>query len=445
MNNDYELILGLEIHIQLNTSHKMFCGCVNDPFNAEKPNMYTCPVCLGLPGGLPIPNKDALKKAQILTHGLGSKLNGNIIFERKNYSYPDLAKGYQITCPHYPIGIGGECKYLSDGKELTIRFREIHLEEDTAKSSHKGEEVLIDFNKSGVPLLEIVTEPDFRDIEEAVDYCKHVQLIARYLNCSDADMEKGNMRLEANISMRKKGESDLPNYRVELKNINSYGFMRKALKHEMQRQVESLIKGETLSQETRGFDELKGVTFVQRSKEDAHDYRYFPDPDIPVINFSELELKSVISDMPELPNEKAKSISEKYGIGVDISYALCITHSIVPNVDFESSRFLELVSLGMESRRAANLIINNAEYKDLSVSEIYQREKEKESSKISSEDEIGNIIDKIITENEKAVLDYHGGNDGSIQFLVGQVMKDTKGKADAGIVIKILKEKLASR
>src|SRR3989344_4635387 len=264
--NEYELVLGMEIHLQLDTESKMFCTCKNDPFNSE-PNANVCPVCLGLPGAMPVANLDAIKKAQLMTHYLGLKLNDKIIFERKNYFYPDLPKGFQLTCPHNPIGSGGEFAYPSarddrpsakdDNSGSTqeasktddikvVRWREVHLEEDTAKSSHENKETRIDFNKSGVPLVEMVTEPDFHSIEDAVNFCKEIQFYARYLGISEASMEKGHMRLEANISVRLKGQAAtedqalLPNYRVELKNINSFGFMRKALAFELRRQAEAI-------------------------------------------------------------------------------------------------------------------------------------------------------------------------------------------------------------
>ena len=306
--NKYVLVLGLEIHLQLNAEMKMFCSCKNDPFHGPA-NTYVCPVCLGLPGALPVPNKDALEKARIMASILGSELQDEILFERKNYFYPDLSKGYQITTPHYPIGMGGVYTFLfaeQNSKNHVIRWREIHLEEDTAKSTHKDGKTWIDFNKSGVPLLELVTEPDFSSIDQAVAFAKEIQMFARYAGISDADMEKGQMRLEANISLGKLKtqnlklktethelalEKDLPDYRVELKNINSFTFMKKALEAELKRQTEVLDRGERLIQETRGYNEDTKETVSQREKEEAHDYRYFPEPDIPPIRIQNSEFK----------------------------------------------------------------------------------------------------------------------------------------------------------
>ncbi len=432
---EYEIILGLEIHMQLNTQSKMFCGCKNDPFFSE-PNENVCPVCLGLPGAMPVPNKDALLKAQRFVRAVGSKLNTNIIYERKNYFYPDLPKGFQLTCPHNPVGIGGEIDlsyYLdknSSQKDGVVRFREIHLEEDTAKSMHKDGKTFIDFNKSGVPLLEIVTEPDFRDIEFAVKYCKELQLIARFTNVSEADMEKGNMRLEANISVRKVGETELPDYRVELKNINSFTFMKKALQYEVDRQIKALRKGETLYQETRGFNPETGETFVQRTKEDAHDYRYFPEPDIPPIFVDEEWLNKVMSEELILPSDIRRDLQE---VGLNKDY--------INSLMKDKERYMvykELVEMGYKPSKAANLVVNEAGYKDKSANEIDSAEKEKESSKISSESELEKIIEQIVSENEKAVNDYKSGNENSLQFLIGQVMKATKGKADVSVARKIL-------
>jgi aspartyl-tRNA(Asn)/glutamyl-tRNA(Gln) amidotransferase subunit B len=430
---NYELVLGLEIHMQLKSDYKMFSHAKNDPFFSEA-NHNVTPVCLGLPGAMPVPNKLALMSAQKFALAMNSTLNKKIIFERKNYFYPDLPKGYQITCPHYAVGVGGDIdlSYFKEG--LKIRLREIHLEEDTGKSQHKGNKTYLDYNKAGVPLLEIVTEPDFHSIEDAVTYCKEIQLLARTLGVSEADMEKGHMRLEANISMRKVGEAELPDYRVELKNINSFGFMKKALEYEMKRQAEALEKGEKLSQETRGYNETTGQTFTQRSKEEANDYRYFPEPDIPPIEIDEAWLSEIKNSMPELPNIKreqllAKQLS-KQNIEVLISDSELMT------------KYNELVSGGIADTKASNLVINIAEYKEKSAVEIIELEKSKNSDKVSDEGALIEIIDKVIAANQKAVSDYNNGNENSLQFLIGQIMKESRGKADAAVARKILIEQI---
>ncbi len=430
---NYELVLGLEIHMQLKSDYKMFSRAKNDPFFSEA-NHNVTPVCLGLPGAMPVPNKLALMSAQKFALAMNSTLNNKIIFERKNYFYPDLPKGYQITCPHYAVGVGGsiELSYFKDG--LKIRLREVHLEEDTGKSQHKGNKTYLDYNKAGVPLLEIVTEPDFHSIEDAVTYCKEIQLLARTLGISEADMEKGHMRLEANISMRKVGETELPNYRVELKNINSFGFMKKALDYEMKRQSEALEKGEKLDQETRGYNETTGQTFTQRSKEEANDYRYFPDPDIPPIEIDDVWMSEIKNSMPELPHEKREQLLSK-GLGKQNIEVLINDTNLF-------TKYNELVLGGITDAKAANLVINIAEYKDKTAAEIIELEKSKSADKVTDEGALMEIIDKVIAANEKAVSDYNNGNENSLQFLIGQVMKESRGKADAAVARKLLIEQM---
>ena len=424
---DYSMVLGLEIHIQLNTDSKMFCGCKNDPF-FSKPNTNVCPVCLGLPGAMPVPNLKAIKSAQMFSHALGSKLQEKIIYERKNYFYPDLPKGFQLTCPHNPIAIGGSL--------FGINIREIHLEEDTAKSIHTDDLTLIDFNKSGVPLLEIVTEPDFNNIDQAVSFCKEIQLIAKYLKVSEADMEKGNMRLEANISVRKPGQKELPNYRVEMKNINSFSFMKKALRYELRRQVAALMNDETLAQETRGFNEVTSKTFSQRSKEEANDYRYFPEPDIPVIEVSQKWMDEITTRDVLLPSELRKQLKEK---GLNNQYILRLVS------DFSLyEKYLAVLDFGYSPSESANFVINILEYKEKSPSEIDEIVKSNRASKLSDESVILPIVKTVIDQNPKVVSDYKAGNASALQFLIGQVMRATRGKADAKIVAIILNNLLSS-
>jgi len=424
---DYSMVLGLEIHIQLNTDSKMFCGCKNDPF-FSKPNTNVCPVCLGLPGAMPVPNLEAIKSAQMFSHALGSKLQEKIIYERKNYFYPDLPKGFQLTCPHNPIAIGGSL--------FGINIREIHLEEDTAKSIHTDDLTLIDFNKSGVPLLEIVTEPDFNNIDQAVSFCKEIQLIAKYLKVSEADMEKGNMRLEANISVRKPGQKELPNYRVEMKNINSFSFMKKALRYELRRQVAALMNDETLAQETRGFNEVTSKTFSQRSKEEANDYRYFPEPDIPVIEVSQKWMDEITTRDVLLPSELRKQLKEK---GLNNQYILRLVS------DFSLyEKYLAVLDFGYSPSESANFVINILEYKEKSPSEIDEIVKSNRASKLSDESVILPIVKTVIDQNPKVVSDYKAGNASALQFLIGQVMRATRGQADAKIVAIILNNLLSS-
>jgi aspartyl-tRNA(Asn)/glutamyl-tRNA(Gln) amidotransferase subunit B len=452
---EYELVLGLEIHLQLKTKNKMFCQCngLADRAEVSEPNTYVCPVCLGLPGALPVANKEAIILAQKVAYALGSNLSNHIIFERKNYFYPDLPKGYQITCPHDPISKGGEIdltywlrhpeRVEGSLDKVLIRFREIHLEEDTGKSIHEQNQTLLDYNKSGLPLLEIVTEPDFKDVDHAIIFCKEVQRILRAIGASDADLEKGHMRLEANISVREIGQQNLPNYRVEIKNINSFSFLKKAINFEYNRQSEVLKSGGKLVQETRGFNENKNQTFSQRSKEEAHDYRYFPDPDIPVIVFDSNWMSEVMNELANHPNHKRKEL-----ISVGVS-----KQNIDILIDNNNMylKFLKLIDLMQTSsiideaiaKHAANLVINVSGYKDFTAEEIFDKEKNKKENHLS-EDELKEIITNVLDKNQKVVDEYNKGKENAIQFLIGQVMKEVKGKADANIVKECIIELLNS-
>lgn len=426
--SDYEPVIGLEVHIQPNTKEKMFCGCKNDPFNAKAPNIYTCPVCLGLPGAMPVPNEEAIKISMFFAKAMGTKLQKDITFERKNYFYPDLPKGYQLTSAHYPLGVGGRLTFPGSAGEVIVRLREIHLEEDTAKSQHEGGKTMIDFNKSGVPLLEIVTEPDLHDVDDAVKFCKEIQLIARATKTSEASMEKGQMRLEANISVRKKGGERLPDYRVELKNINSFTFMKKALNYELRRQIDLLEKDEKLEQETRGFNEKTGKTILQRTKEEAHDYRYFPEPDIPQIKYS------ITTSLSELPSDIRQNLT-KDGLSREFIEILIRNEKVL-------GKYKKLVLLKYSPAKAAGLVINISEYKNLSAKEIHEKESRKKSERLEKEKDLMPFIKKVLEENQKAVSDYKKGQENSLQFLIGQVMKATQGKADAEKSAALIKEKI---
>lgn len=300
----YEPIIGLEVHIQVKTKSKMF-GRESADYFGKAPNTCVGPVSLGLPGALPVPNRKAIEQGVRLSLALDCNINRETKFDRKNYFYPDLPKGYQISQFDKPLGYDGEMLLESETLSKKIQINRVHLEEDTGKSIHNGTSTLLDFNKAGIPLLEVVTEPDFRTGEEIDLFAKRLRQIVRLLKVSAADMEKGQMRYELNISLRKRGETSLPKYKVEVKNIGSISLLQKVLASEVKRQTEILEKGEIPVQETRGTRDMSGKTYSQRIKENSDDYRYFPDPDIPPIHFTEKEISDFKASLPKLPAELA--------------------------------------------------------------------------------------------------------------------------------------------
>ncbi|OGG13010.1 hypothetical protein A2773_00165 [Candidatus Gottesmanbacteria bacterium RIFCSPHIGHO2_01_FULL_39_10] len=424
MENKYEPIIGLEIHVELKTRSKMFCGCRADWFGLE-PNTNTCPVCLGLPGALPVPNKKAVEWCVALGMALDCEIPEFSKFDRKNYFYPDLPKGYQISQYDKPFAIKGKLK--------NIGITRVHMEEDTGKLLHaqvNGENcTLIDFNRSGVPLVEIVTEPDIRSSEEARIFLKKLHQIIRYIGISDADMEKGSMRLEPNISLRKIGEKGLPNYKVEVKNINSFNFAKKAIDYEIKRHADLLEKGETPKQETRGWDEKKGITYSQRSKEEAHDYRYFPEPDIPPIRWSKDQLSVIRKQLPELPDAKIKRIIKDFSLTEYDSTIL--TDELETANYFEEAVKLSTINYQLSTKVIANWIINKrVDITKTSPEELLKMIQAKSQVVQIDENELEFII-KVLDANPKAVADFRSGKESVIMFLVGQVMRETKGKTDA--------------
>ncbi|MBI3954847.1 Asp-tRNA(Asn)/Glu-tRNA(Gln) amidotransferase subunit GatB, partial [Candidatus Gottesmanbacteria bacterium] len=364
--SNYESVIGLEIHVELKTRSKMFCGCYADWFG-RKPNSNTCPICLGLPGALPVPNKKAIEWCVMLGLALNCEIPQFSKFDRKNYFYPDLAKGYQISQYDRPFAVNGQLKIKDQSskvkvKDKIIRIRRVHLEEDTGKLLHDvvdGKRVsLIDFNRGGVPLVEIVTEPDIRSSEEARVFLKKLYQIIRYIGISDADMEKGSMRLEPNISVKLKTDKDLPNYKVEVKNINSFNFAKKAIDFEIVRHLDLLSQGETPKQETRGWDEKKGITYSQRSKEEAHDYRYFPEPDIPPIRWTEFQISNYKLQIPELPDDKLNRFIKDYGLS---EYDSTILTDELETANYFEKAFEQLNNETMKQltpKTIANWIIN---------------------------------------------------------------------------------------
>ena len=433
----YQLICGAEIHVELKTKSKMFCGCKNDPFHAEKPNIYTCPVCLGMPGALPVPNKKAIEDCILIGLALGCKIAKVSKFDRKHYFYPDLPKGYQISQYDEPFCFEGSV----DTSFGPVRITRVHMEEDTAKLHHEtvdGKRVsLIDFNRSSVPLVEIVTEPDIHSPEQAKEFLKKVRDIIRALDVSDCDMEKGSMRLEANISLAPMpagpGPAGLPSYKVEVKNINSFRFFANSLTTEFARHEEMLLRGETPKQETRGYRADTGTTVSQRSKEEAADYRYFPDPDIPPIIILEEWLSKIRSRLVELPSSK---IDNLLALGIVESVAKILVTSQVMMDYLDQVKILDSKFI----RSVANDLVNKKiDYLHTTPSEYL---KSKSVTKITDESVLRPIIDKILTENPRVVADFKAGKQNALGFFVGLTMKATSGQADPIITNQLLKNLL---
>ncbi len=437
--NKYTPIIGLEVHVELKTKSKMFCGCSADYFG-KSPNSHTCPVCLGLPGALPVPNRLAIEWCIKIALSLNCKINSFSKFDRKNYFYPDLAKGYQISQYDLPFGYDG---YIELKNKKRIRIRRVHMEEDTGKLIHQeidGKKTsLIDFNRSGLPLVEMVTEPDFRDALEVKEYLQRLQQIIRFLEVSDADMEKGEMRLEPNISLSIKStetyplpDIDLPNYKVEVKNINSFKFVEKAINFEIKRHTELLENSETPAQETRGWDENRQKTFSQRAKEEAHDYRYFPEPDIPPILHTKEQISALKSEMPELQDKMIDRFVREYSLSEYDSEILTREKKL-------ANYFEEAVKIGTEHKIAAkniaNVIINQKiDIENILPATLVKTIVSSQQSVQVDEKELEKITAAIIAENAKAVQEYKSGKENALMFLLGQVMKKFGKKVDANLV-----------
>lgn len=485
----WEAVIGMEIHAQLATNTKIFCGCAVE--TGGEPNSNTCPVCLGLPGALPVLNEKVIELGAKAALSLGLQVQETSIFARKNYFYPDLPKGYQISQYDKPFSANGSLTIMTserddqgravEWKPMTIRIERMHLEEDAGKNVHEGlpdvdKYSYVDLNRAGTPLGEIVTAPDFRSSWQAYDYVNHVRSVLRWVGASDADMEKGNLRCEANVSVRKIGDAGFNN-KSELKNLNSVRFMQKAIEFEIARQIEAHEKGEPVNQETRLWDEKNQCTRVMRSKEDAHDYRYFPEPDLQPLKVTADFIEKVRKQMPELPDamrdrfmaEYSLSFSDASQIVADADlasfYETAAKASGNPRVtaNFLLSELLrEMNNSGktvpespVPAIELAELIktldsgaINNNQAKEVLV-EMFNSCKpsatvisEKGFEQISDSSAIEKIVDEIIEKNENQVTAYRGGNDKLFGFFVGQVMRASEGKANPKIVNEILKQKL---
>lgn len=463
----YTPTIGLEIHAELKTQTKMFCDSKNDPHHGE-PNTHICPICMGHPGTLPVINKTAVQHVLMVGTALKANLATYTEFDRKNYFYPDIPKGYQISQYAYPL--------VSGGSLCDVAITRVHLEEDTARSLHdQGDGSIVDYNRAGVPLMELVTEPVIHDAKTAGNFARELQLLLRTLGASDANMEKGEMRVEANISV---SADDTFGTKVEVKNLNSFKSVEGAIAYEIKRQTELLEKGEKVIQETRGWDEQKGKTFSQRIKESANDYRYFPDPDLPKIDLrldENLSLSRIQENMPMLPTEKR----EKYGnIGIAREQIEVIIGSIFVDSFFSSvvalvgddtekirlsanylttdllplvqeseklslcsvANFADLISLvhsGKINSRIAKDILRESVIDGKNPEEII---KERGLEQNSSESAVLEIVTQVIQENASVVAEVRSGKESALQFLVGQCMKASRGSANPKMLMELLKK-----
>ena len=429
----YYPVIGLEVHIELNTKSKMFCQCLADYFE-KKPNSEVCPVCLGLPGALPVPNKKAIEYTQIVAKALGCKLNNKSRFDRKHYFYPDLPKGYQISQYEQPFGIEGQVTL--NNKVITIK--RVHLEEDTGKLIHKANATYIDFNRSGVPLLEIVTNPDFDNSDDVKEYLEYLHvLVKQYLKISNANMEQGSMRLEPNISLSTvKGK--LADYKIEVKNINSFKYVKKAIDYEIQRQEKLLNSNQVIKNETRGFNENKKITFLQRSKEEAKDYRYFPEPDIPPFEFTDRDLALI--KIPELPYEKIKRFVETEKLNIDQAFILSKNLNKADLFDKLITNFSDK----SKNVKIANFIINKLLNSDVIFSSILKKIEIYLNPKTLLPKNFQIQIKEIIKSNQKAVEDFKSGKESALFFLLGKLLQKVGNNLDVeqikNLLIKELKK-----
>jgi aspartyl-tRNA(Asn)/glutamyl-tRNA(Gln) amidotransferase subunit B len=433
----YRATIGLEIHAELKTATKMFCGCVNDP-DEKTPNKNICPVCLAHPGSLPVINKEAVRKVLMMGKAVGGTRADYTEFDRKNYFYPDIPKGYQISQYEFPLVRGGSLH----GVALT----RIHLEEDTARSQHEGDKSLVDYNRAGVPLMELVTEPVIHTAEEAGSFAKELQLLLRSLGAGEANMEKGEMRVEANISV---STDDTFGTKVEVKNLNSFRSVERAIAYEVGRQSKLLEGGGVVAQETRGWDENKQITFSQRKKESSHDYRYFPDPDLPSLRISEIKEFADIA-LPELPSQKRERLH-----AMGFLQAQDIEQLVT---DDGLSTFFEEVQKQLHEpelvKIAANFILNDIagkrkkdpvwlpqtellvevvrKYADGTLASPQAKSSLMSGSitKVSDESVLPALAKKIIDANPHVVAEYKAGKESALQFLIGQGMKESKGSAN---------------
>jgi len=478
-SSKYEPVIGLEVHVQLLTKSKVFCSC-STAFGAS-PNSNVCPVCLGLPGALPVLNRQAVEFAVLAAKALNCRINETSIFARKNYFYPDLPKGYQISQYDKPLAEHGWIDIETSAGRKRIGITRLHMEEDAGKSMHDGmsdssNKTSVDLNRSGVPLIEIVSEPDISTPEEAYEYLTRLKEIILYTGVSDCNMEEGSLRCDANVSIRPKGQKEFGT-KAEVKNVNSFRFIKHALEYEIERQEVLIESGGKVLQETRLYNPSEGRTYSMRSKERAHDYRYFPEPDLLPLVVDAKWRTEIESKLPELPEALRKRLVEQYGIAEDDAYTLSATQG-------RAAQFEEAASKAKNPKRVANLILTellgrlrskgleleqspismNGVVQSADLTEngtlsskmlkdlydksfdtgedfpvVYEREKPQQ---ISDTSELEKIIDEVIAGNPKQLEQYRGGKSTVIAYFVGQVMKASKGKANPALVNELLPKKL---
>jgi aspartyl-tRNA(Asn)/glutamyl-tRNA(Gln) amidotransferase subunit B len=466
----YTPTIGIEVHAELKTKTKMFCNSLNEP-HAGEPNTHVCPICMAHPGTLPVINKTAVKHVLKVGVALGGELASYTEFDRKNYFYPDIPKGYQISQYLYPLVVGGNL----NGVAIT----RVHLEEDTARSLHdQGEGSIVDYNRAGVPLMELVTEPVIHDSKTAGDFARELQLLLRTLGVSDANMEKGEMRVEANISV---SDTHIYGTKVEVKNLNSFKSVEGAIEFEIKRQIELIEKGENVIQETRGWDEVKGKTFSQRVKESANDYRYFPDPDLPKLSVTmsdEFSYSRLNEELPELPvkkrlkykdlglsREQSEILISDFKLGtffdsllehtrnsIDVAKLASnyLTSDLLPLIEergpeavLDSSTFAALMGM------VAQAEISSRVAKDLLVEVVFESKdphelaKERNLLQSSVAEDLYPLVDEIIKNHESVVLEYRAGKESALQFLVGQGMKLSRGSANPKMLLDLFKQRLS--
>ncbi len=505
MRPTYEPVIGLEIHAELITNSKMFCGCSANYASAPEPNTNICPVCTGLPGALPVANKKAIELAVLVGLALNCSVNKHNTFARKNYYYPDLPKGYQISQYELPIcengwlevefpspqthqtpplpsgeGRGVRETPLSLRERARVRVRRVHIEEDTAKLFHEKNYALVDFNRAGVPLLEIVSEPDIHSVEAALDYATKVRAILRYLGVNSGDMEKGVLRFEANVSVRPV-DSDELRTRTEIKNLNSFRALTRAIAYEIERQIQIYESGGAVVQETLGWDDVRGMTTSQRSKEEAHDYRYFPEPDLPPLQLSDEWIESIRTRLPELPEAKTARFISDFGLTPSDARFLTSERTLADYFERvaakakspartvhswiagefmrylnDSGRSIEDVTLSPESfaklidmvtdkvisGNSAKVVLNEML---ASGGDPEQIVREKNLAQVSDENQIQAIVEKILNDNPAEVEKYLAGKETLLQWFMGQVARATKGKADPNVTRELLVKSLEER